>query len=272
MNSSPADALIFVGGLTLITLAIFGGLLGGIRKQGGKVRTDLFALPELLMSIVLVGFFAALIVKGAARAGDELAPKVTIDQVVPGTLPFVILAAGLAAFVRFRGIKLWNALGFDRVSVPRALAISVGLLLAALPLLLVASMIMQIVLRQSAHEQDLVTLFRDVARTGNQAGVMTILVAGAVVAPICEEFLFRGFFYSVFKRYLGPVAAALLTAALFAGVHLNLAAMPSLFLLALCFTVAYESTGSLLVPMTMHALFNASQLVLLYLLARPPAT
>ena len=39
-------------------------------------------------------------------------------------------------------------------------------------------------------------------------------------------------------------------------------------LLALCFVVAYEATGSLLVPMTMHALFNGAQLLFLYLAAR----
>ena len=38
-----------------------------------------------------------------------------------------------------------------------------------------------------------------------------------------------------------------------------------LFLLALCFVIAYEATGSLLVPITMHALFNAGQLIALYI-------
>ena len=96
-----------------------------------------------------------------------------------------------------------------------------------------------------------------------KAAIGQIFFAGAVIAPICEEFLFRGFFYVVFKRYLGAVASAVLTSALFAAFHVNLAAFPSLFALALCFTIAYEATGSLLVPITMHALFNGAQLAYL---------
>ena len=62
--------------------------------------------------------------------------------------------------------------------------------------------------------------------------------------------------------------AALLTSALFALVHVNLASLPALFYLALCLTLAYEWTGSLLVPITMHALFNTVSLVGLYVTSR----
>ena len=37
---------------------------------------------------------------------------------------------------------------------------------------------------------------------------------------------------------------------------------------ALCLTLAYERTGSLLVPIGMHALFNFTSLSLIYLQAR----
>jgi len=40
--------------------------------------------------------------------------------------------------------------------------------------------------------------------------------------------------------------------------------------LALCFTLAYEASGSLVVPMSMHALFNSAQLLFLYWQAQTP--
>ena len=83
--------------------------------------------------------------------------------------------------------------------------------------------------------------------------------------------MFRGFFYVVFKRYVGAPVSALFTAALFAAFHVNLTAFPGLFVLALCFTIAFEATGSLVVPMTMHALFNGAQLGLLYLMSTAEA-
>ena len=40
--------------------------------------------------------------------------------------------------------------------------------------------------------------------------------------------------------------------------------LPALFVLALCLTIAYEWTGSLFVPIAMHAMFNSMNLLLMY--------
>ncbi len=266
--NGPVDPLLLVGGLSIFTCVIFGGLLGGIRHEGGRVRAKTYDLPELLISLVLGGFFIALVVKSVMRPGTDDAPKVTLDQVLPNAALFAIMFIGIALFLRFRGINITRALGLDRVPVVRAVAIGFGLIVAAFPLVLCAGFLMQSVLRQEAQEQELVTLFRQVAHESNRTAVGQIFFAGAVVAPICEEFLFRGFFYIAFKRYFGAVASALLTSALFAAFHVNLAAFPSLFLLALCFVIAFETTGSLLVPITMHAIFNGAQLGYLYYMTR----
>ena len=95
-----------------------------------------------------------------------------------------------------------------------------------------------------------------------------ILFAGVILAPVCEEFLFRGFFYAVGKRYLGPLASGFACALLFAVFHLSVTAFAGLFVLAVCLTLAYELTGSLLVPIGMHALFNFTCLCVVWLQAR----
>ena len=266
--NGPVDSLIFIGGLCVLSCAVFGALLSSIRYEGGKVRAKTYDLPELLISLVLGGFFAALVVKSVLRPDAADAPKMTLDQVLPNAALFAAMFIAIALFLRFRGIDLTRALGLDRVPVVRAVAIGFALILAALPLVIGASLIMQKVLLQDAQEQELVTLFRQAAHEANRSALGQIFFAGAVVAPICEEFLFRGFFYVVFKRYLGAVASALVTSALFAAFHVSLTAFPSLFLLALCFTIAYEATGSLFVPITMHALFNGAQLSFLYYITR----
>ena len=268
----PVDPLLFVGGLSIFTCAIFGSLLGGMWHEGGKIRAKTFDLPELLISIVLAGFFAAFVVKSAMSSEDSDASKLTIDQVIPSSMLFVVMVVGITGFLRFRGIDVRVAMGLTRVPLVRALATGLGLILAAFPLVLCVSLITQLILRQDAQEQELVTLFKQAAQQSNRDGLAQIAFAGAVLAPVCEEFLFRGFFYVVFKRYLGPVASALITCTLFAAFHASLTAFSSLFVLALFFTIAFESTGSLVVPMTMHALFNATQLGVLYFVSRAPAT
>ena len=266
----PVDPLLLVGGLSVITCAIFGSLIGGMRQEGGKIRAKTFDLPELLVSIVLASLFAGLVVKSALDSASADAPKITLDQVIPNSLFFVVMLVGISGFLAFRGIDVRVAMGLNRVPLVRAVATGLGLILAAVPLVLCAALVAQMILRQDAQEQEMVTLFRQASQQSNRDGVSKILVAVVVIAPICEEFLFRGFFYVVFKRYLGAPASALLTAALFAAFHVSLTAFPSLFVLALCFTIAFEITGSLVVPITMHALFNGAQLGVLYFMSRAP--
>jgi membrane protease YdiL (CAAX protease family) len=82
-----------------------------------------------------------------------------------------------------------------------------------------------------------------------------------VIAPLAEEFFFRGFLYGVLKRYAGGLPALVFTAVAFALIHLHVPSLLPLFLLACVLTLAYELSGSLLVPMAMHSLFNAITLV-----------
>jgi len=77
--------------------------------------------------------------------------------------------------------------------------------------------------------------------------------------------VFRFFLYGVLKRYFGIIAGLLINALLFAAVHQHLPSFAPLFILGCCFTLAYEWSGSILVPMAMHALFNSANLVLLAL-------
>ena len=58
-------------------------------------------------------------------------------------------------------------------------------------------------------------------------------------------------------------AGILVNSALFAAIHLNSASLFPLFVLAVCFTLVYEATGSILVSMTMHSLFNLTTFLLL---------
>ncbi len=94
-----------------------------------------------------------------------------------------------------------------------------------------------------------------------------VLAAGAVIgAPITEELTYRVFIQSgllalVRRTWLG----VLITSAVFAAVHYSVAtwhAMPALFILGLAMGLAYERTRAPLVPITMHALFNASMIAL----------
>ena len=72
----------------------------------------------------------------------------------------------------------------------------------------------------------------------------------AVIAPVAEEFFFRGMLQNVLAAILPQRSAAIfLSAIAFGAVHLTQAhTVPALVLLGLLLGYAYERTGSILVP------------------------
>ncbi len=262
--SIPAAAWVISGLFVALGLFVYARTTGHIGKHGGKVRVGAFALPELLMSFVFAGFFAMMTVNSFQRERTAEAP-VSIDVVLPSSLLFVLFSAAILLFLKYgRRLDVRHLFGLDQTTPLAAAGWAAGLLLAALPLAGVANALTLVLLEDQFERQPLVELFSTVARNGDHLAVVKILFAGVIVAPICEEFLFRGFFYGVWKRYLGPLTAGFLSCALFSVFHASIPALAGLFVLAVCLNLAYERTGSLLVPIGMHALFNLVNLLVLF--------
>jgi uncharacterized protein len=82
----------------------------------------------------------------------------------------------------------------------------------------------------------------------------------AVVAPLLEELLFRGLLQNSLANRMPIWAAILLSAAIFAAVHMQLHAFPALMALGAVFGYIYNITGSLRVTILLHMLNNAAAL------------
>lgn len=238
-----------------------------IRTDGGQVRTDEWRMPDALVALVLAVAFVALGVGVVLRRGGA-SEEVKIEHVLSGSLFFPVLVVGVAAFLRYRGLRIVPALGLSRLGPGKVIGWSLGLVVLAFIFVGVANLVTVAALQGQAQHQPLVNLFRDVARRNDMVAMAKIFFAGVILAPVAEEFIFRGFFYAVGKRYLGPLASGFATALLFAAFHLSLTALGGLFVLAVCLTLAYERTGSLLVPIGMHALFNFTSLGVVWLSAK----
>ncbi|HEY0363143.1 MAG TPA: type II CAAX endopeptidase family protein [Solirubrobacteraceae bacterium] len=82
----------------------------------------------------------------------------------------------------------------------------------------------------------------------------------AVVAPMAEEFFFRGFFYGALRNWRGPWPAAVLTGLVFGAIHFGSA--EAAFLLPLGFfgfslCLLRERTGSLYPGIALHCVNNS---------------
>lgn len=92
------------------------------------------------------------------------------------------------------------------------------------------------------------------------------VLAIVVLAPVAEELFFRGVIFNAFLREGGRRWAFLGSSALFAVIHLSIAAFVPIFLLGLALAWVYARTGSLIAPIAMHATVNGIAVLLALLL------
>jgi CAAX protease family protein len=85
----------------------------------------------------------------------------------------------------------------------------------------------------------------------------------AIAAPICEETLFRGFLFGGLRERLPRIAAALLSALVFGGLHAftGISAVPPLVFFGFVLALLYERTGSIVPGILLHMLNNSVALL-----------
>lgn len=167
-------------------------------------------------------------------------------------------------FFRLHHLGWRDGLGFRGPQLPRALLTAVTFAIIFLPVawgLQYVSVNALTRLGWMPQEQVAVKLLTNV----NAWGMRTYLAAFAVVlAPVAEEFIFRGVLYPAVKQFGYPRLAWIGVSLAFALIHDDAATFVPLFVLALGLTWLYERTDNLLAPITAHALFNLANLVVLF--------
>ena len=94
-----------------------------------------------------------------------------------------------------------------------------------------------------------------------------LLAGGVVVTPVVEEIFFRGFVFAGLCRRYEWQKAAVISAALFALIHLQLTAVIPIFILGYIFAYLYYQSNSIWPAILMHVATNALGLGMAYLAA-----
>jgi membrane protease YdiL (CAAX protease family) len=108
--------------------------------------------------------------------------------------------------------------------------------------------------------QDEALALRDQARALDPSTLVAVSFLAVLVAPACEEYIFRGLIFQGLRRSMGALPAILLSAAVFSVFHPPLAALP-VFVLGVIAAWARERTGYLLAPILIHAIYNLAMVV-----------
>ncbi len=201
--------------------------------------------------VALVATFVVLGIAAAATGSTEDSPSFTTVATLIQEAIFAGTAVLFASFVAtprpwhfgLRKTRFWPAVGWAAL---------------ALFSFYVFTIIYSLVVHPHAEQNVTKSLGADQGTFGLiAAGVMVI-----AVAPVAEEFFFRGFFYKALRGRFGVIAAALMDGALFGLIHFDpsasspLAVIPPLAVLGFSFCLVYEQTGSIFPTIALHSLNN----------------
>jgi hypothetical protein len=89
-----------------------------------------------------------------------------------------------------------------------------------------------------------------------------------VLAPLVEEIAFRGYFYPALRRQRGHLVSAVICALVFATFHFEFQFILSYFAIGYLLCLAYEESGSVLAPVSLHVFHNFISLLYFYALNR----
>lgn len=265
MGRASRHFQILVAALCLGGLAFLGWL--GFRRTPAPPPIPVFDLSGSAFAKLLLLWFLVLMGSG------------TLASLLLGLLPFLRPLTLPLAYLLHAGVAL-GGLGllleaspralFQRLPFPlgwRLLPLGLGFAMATLlSLVLAGNLIAPWWPFRDAPQQGLLDLL---ARArGLELGAF--FLTAVVLAPLFEEILFRGtllpWLQQRFTSRLGPrigtgVALAL-SAVLFGLTHLEPGGLPTLILLGACLGWAYLRSGSLWVPILIHAGWNGTLLFL----------
>ena len=111
--------------------------------------------------------------------------------------------------------------------------------------------------------------FGDLMVTAEGRLAVTMLAVG--IAPVLEEFFFRGFLQGLLERSFGSIVGLVAAAAIFAAVHVLPWIFPLHFFLGLAFGYAVWATRSIWTGVILHAANNAAAVAGLGLEGRDPS-
>lgn len=268
--------LLAYGLLVVLGLVVDVGLAAWYFGRGRRWREGLARLAwrpwtqresVRLLAVLLALYLGANLLRSvlAALPGASGEAERPVWTVVQSVLFHAVGLLLIAWSLRRRRVTWRGAFGLRRDRVLRDIGTGVVFYLAAIPFLAFYALVYHFVLRSVGYDplpQEVAILFV----TESSVWVRLLLALLAVLlAPFFEEMLFRGMALPLLARRWTAAPAVVAVSALFAMIHFHVPSLVPLFVIAVAFSLGYIASGSILVPVVMHGLFNGVNVALLML-------
>ncbi|MDP4625656.1 MAG: CPBP family intramembrane metalloprotease [Akkermansiaceae bacterium] len=229
----------------------------------GKVSVWVYKPFDLFGLVAIAGVFFMMMMLGFLA--ERLEPKPVVEkelavsvETLVFSIGFQIFVAGAAIAIVARRVNLVHWLGLRWKQWPLVIAIApvTVLLMWTFFAGMQAAGLMELLEKLGVKKvQDTVVIFQE---EKDMVVVGLMAFAAMIVAPICEEIVFRGYLYPVAKKFAGPWLAAIASALIFSAAHGSMSALLPLFVFGVVLVALYEFTGSIWAPMAVHCLFNSA--------------
>jgi CAAX protease family protein len=204
------------------------------------------AFGGALMGALLVGVIGA----AAGASLDDPTPAVNISATIVQDLSFIGAAI---LFASIAGRPLPEQFGLRRTRLWPA----IGWMAVAFFGFYVFTLIWVSILGVDTDDSKLPD---ELGVKDSTFALLAVAFLVSVVAPIAEEFFFRGFFFTALRSWKGLWPAAILTGVVFGAIHLGSAEAAFLLPLAFfgfCLCLLYHRTGSLYPCIALHCVNNS---------------
>lgn len=232
-----------------------------LSKRPWQPELVLLFVAALFASFCFAGIMELLLQKCGVTAfkSPDSFPNLLLDSLSMQGVTWVFIFM----FLRLHQVDWREAFGLRNPDVKKSLLLAVAILLPTLVVVWPLQALSVFVLEKLGYPP------------GNQRAVEMMLSAksiwasgyfvlfAVVIAPVAEEFIFRGMLFPMLKQLGRPKLAWIGVNLLFAFIHFDAAIFLPLFVLALVLTWLYEKTDCLLASIVVHSLFNAANLVVL---------
>lgn len=219
---------------------------------------------ESLLRLVLRLFLVLGVTGLLSVAAEEIWPAADAEARrfwISAVSGMVVQIGGLtliALFLRENNLSWESAFGLRRAGAVRQVAlgcaVAAGVFVLSLGLMLLSQWLMQQV-HLTPRPQ---TAIEALQTSPDLARRWAVGVTAILLAPVFEELVFRGVLLIALRQAGYPRLAFWGTAVFFAATHLNLMTFLPLVFFALVLNVLYLRTGSLIGPITAHAVFNGT--------------
>jgi uncharacterized protein len=212
-----------------------------------------FAAMLIALVIAVVGATVIAILAKAAGTDvnvDDPPPGVTIGSTLVQDLALIFAALLIAGATAGRPSPGQFGL---RSASPGSAAVR---LIAIWVAFLVVSFVWAALLHINKNDD----LPQELGAEDSTTALAAVTVLVSVVAPVAEEFFFRGFCFTALRRWLGLIPGAVATGVIFGLIHAGSADavfLVPLAILGLLLCLLYHWTGSLLPCMVLHSFNNS---------------